>query len=273
MPILTDFHMHSDHSADSTAKMEDMIKRSIDKGLKEICFTEHDDLDYPIYPDITPTTFTLDVPSYEKELMTLKEKYKDRITVRYGIEIGMQAHVANDNLQIVKESDFDFVIASQHLVDRRDPYFSDFWLPDTVENIFDRFFDLTLENMKLFPDFDVLGHLDYIARYVPEGDTTYSYERFRDKIDLILEYLVKNEKGLDLNSKAMAHDRNSSPNPSPEIIKRFHDLGGKIITFGSDAHSPERVACCFDRMQEITLSCGFTEYYSFEKRTPVPHKL
>ena len=273
MPIIADYHMHSHHSGDSKAPMEEMIKDSIEKGLSEICFTEHLDLDYPEYPDLKPDTFELDIPSYSKELFSMKEKYKNRIAIRYGIEIGMQSHLSEKNLEFARADDFDFIIASQHLVNRRDPFYPDFWDGDTVQGIFDRFFDETYENITKFTDFDVLGHLDYIARYVPKGDTTYSYERFADRIDRILIRLIENGKGLDINSKVLAYSDTLMPNPHPDVLKRFKELGGSIITFGSDAHSPGKVACGFDKLREIAICAGFTQYYTFEKRKPIAHEL
>ncbi|MBR4667357.1 MAG: histidinol-phosphatase HisJ family protein [Butyrivibrio sp.] len=267
-----DYHMHSHNSGDSKAPMEDMILSAIQKGLKEICFTEHMDLDYPPTPDLPEDPFVLDIPSYKNELYKYKEKYKDQITVKYGIEIGMQTQIAGDNAKIVANEDFDFVIASIHLVDRNDPFYPGFWDSDTVENIYRRFFSQTLKNIKLFTDFDVLGHLDYISRYAPKGDTTYSYERFKDQIDEILIYLVENGKGLDVNSKVLGYSEDLAPNPCPEALRRFHELGGKIITFGSDAHRPDAIACGFPRICEIAREAGFTEYYTFDKRVPTQHK-
>ncbi len=268
-----DYHMHSNNSGDSKAPMEAMIKSAIDKGLKEICFTEHNDLDYPEFPDLEPGTFDLDIPFYKEELFKLRDKYKDQITVKYGIEIGMQPQVAKDNMKIVSENDFDFVIASVHLVDKKDPFYGDFWGWDKIENIFKRFFDITLENLKLFTDYDVLGHLDYIARYVPNGDTTYSYARFKEQIDEILAHLAKNGKGLDFNSKVLGYSDTLLPNPCPEALKRFKELGGEIITFGSDAHRPETIGCEFAKMRQIALDCGFTHYYTFDHRKPTAHEL
>ena len=101
-----------------------------------------------------------------------------------------------------------------------------------------------------------------------------SYKKYSDQIDAILEYLIKQGKGLDLNSKVLAYtDMDLLPNPCPEIIKRFKDMGGEIITFGSDAHSPDRVATHFEDMVDMVKSCGFTEYYTFKKRIPTVHKL
>ncbi len=268
-----DYHMHSHNSGDSRAPMGDMVRACIEKGLPEICFTEHMDMDYPLLPDLPKDPFILDITSYKEELLKYKEKYKDKITVKYGIEIGMQPQIADDNMKLVADNDFDFVIASMHLLNKRDPFYSDFWDADTVENIFRDYFSSTLENIKLFTDFNVLGHLDYIARYVPEGDTTYSYERFKDLIDEILVYLVKNDKGLDVNSKVLGYSDTLDPNPCPAALKRFYELGGRIITFGSDAHRPEAVGCGFEKIRQIALDAGFTEYYTFDRRVPTAHRL
>jgi histidinol-phosphatase (PHP family) len=273
MSIFSDYHLHTHHSGDSEAPMEEMVTKAIGLGLKEMCFTEHMDLDYPTCYDLPPEPFTLDVKSYREEVQKYKEVYKDKISIKFGVEIGMQPVCLKANQRFIKENDFDFVIASIHLIDAQDPYYESFWTKDTVENLYKRYFDITLENIKLFTDFDVLGHLDYMSRYAPEGDHTYSYERFKDQIDEILKYLVENGKGLDFNSKSLKKSPDADPNPSPAIMKRFKELGGSIITFGSDAHYPEGIACGFDKMRDIALSCGFTEYYTFESRTPIAHKL
>ncbi len=273
MPIIADYHLHTHHSEDSTAPMEDMIKSAIDKNLLEICFTEHLDLDYPKCPDLPEHPFLLDVESYREEVLKYQALYKDKLTIRFGVEIGMQTHIAKENADFIKRNDFDFVIASIHLVDKKDPYYPDFWEGKSSEEVFKRYFESTLENIRLFDDFDVLGHLDYATRYAPDSDLVYSYDKFSSCIDPILSYLAQNNKGLDLNSKLLSRDNNLNPNPRPEIIKRFKELGGRIITFGSDAHKKEPVACGFDKMRQIALDCGFTEYYTFDKRNPIAHSL
>lgn len=268
-----DYHMHTHNSGDSDAPMKDMIESSIQRGLKEICFTEHLDYDYPEFEDLPLGTFDLDYKAYHDEYLLYKEKYKGQIKINFGVEVGMQPHIAQKNLDFVKDGGFDFVIASVHLIDKRDPFYGGFWDTDSVENNFKRYFELTLENIKLFNDFDVLGHLDYLSRYVPEGDTTYNYQRFKEQIDEILLYLIEHDKGLDFNSKALSYGDSFSPNPCPDALKRYHELGGRIITFGADAHNPEKVGVKFEEAVEIAKACGFTEYYTFDKRKPIAHKL
>jgi histidinol-phosphatase (PHP family) len=271
--LFADYHMHSHNSGDSKAPMKDMIESAIEKGLKEICFTEHMDLDFPLLPDLPPDPFNLDIRSYKEELYKYKEIYKDKINVKFGIEVGMQPQIAKQNAEVIRNEDFDFVIASIHLVDRNDPYYGDIWEANPVEKVLERFFELTLENLKLYDDYDVLGHLDYISRYVPEGDKTYSYERYKDIIDEILLHIIKKDKGIEFNSKVLGYSNDLEPNPCPAALRRYKELGGKLLTFGSDAHNPRAIACGYDRARQIVLDAGFTEFYTFERRVPTAHKL
>lgn len=271
--IKADYHMHTHHSGDSDAPMRDMIESAIEKGLSEICFTEHLDLDYPDIYDVGADAFTPDLDAYRDEVFYYRDLYKEKITIRHGIEIGMQPQVIEENRRVVKSYAFDFIIASEHLIDKEDPYYPVFWEKDSHENIYNRYFDQTYENLTLFDDYDVLGHLDYLNRYEPGPVNNYSYARYSEKIDQILKHLIDHDKGLDINGKVLASNPAGMPNPHPDVLRRFKDLGGRIITFGSDAHTPVAIASGFEKMRSLALNCGFTEYFTFENRNPHPHDL
>lgn len=270
-----DFHLHTHNSGDSPAPMEDMVLRAIELGLTDICFTDHLDLDYPHYDDLPDGAFDLDFDAYRTEVALYRDKYKDKINIGYGVEIGMQTQIAKENSEIVQRENFDFVIASIHLINRKDPYYAGFWTGLDPSQVLKEYFELTLENLLLFNDYDVLGHIDYLVRYVPEG-TEYSYKKYSDVIDAILLHIIKNDKGLDLNSKAAfktIYTTGGNPNPHPDILRRYKELGGKVITFGSDAHTPEGIAGAFDKVRDIAINCGFDEYCTFSNRVPTFHKL
>ena len=89
--ILWDCHMHSSFSADSDTPMEVMIHRAVETGLQGITFTEHLDPDYPVTPD--NLDFSLNIPAYKEKLAELSDIYKDKIQVRFGIELGLQMHL------------------------------------------------------------------------------------------------------------------------------------------------------------------------------------
>lgn len=268
----SDYHLHTHNSGDSTVPMEDMIETAISLGLTDICFTDHLDLDYPHYDDLPDGAFDLDVEAYHKELSFYRDKYKDKINIGFGVEVGMQTHIAKENAAFVKSHPFDFVIASIHLINRKDPYYSDFWEGISPSEVLRDYFRLTLDNLLVFEDYDVLGHLDYLVRYAPDCFDAYSYSKYSDEIDAILLHVIKNDKGLDFNSKPLFKN-NTAPNPHPDVLRRYKELGGKIITFGSDAHKTAGVAGAFDQMRDIAISCGFNEYCTFKNRTPIFHKL
>ena len=117
--MLWDTHMHSQYSGDSDAPQEDMIRAAIRAKLPGICFTDHLDIDYPDNPE----AFLLDLPNYTSSVFAMQEQYRDQISVRYGIELGLQPHLAALHADILSQYDFDFVIGSSHVVHGYDPYF------------------------------------------------------------------------------------------------------------------------------------------------------
>lgn len=89
MAVKADFHMHSDFSGDSSAPMEEMVQRAVSLGLTHICITEHHDPDYVYLPG-EEGMFELNTDSYLYELLKLREKYKDQISVGFGVELGLR---------------------------------------------------------------------------------------------------------------------------------------------------------------------------------------
>ena len=275
MSIQSDFHLHSSFSGDCHIPMEQMILSSIEKGLKSMCFTEHNDFDFPDVPDenINEDTFLLNVDSYLYELLRLRDKYAEQIKVLFGIEIGMQKSCMKKNIILSKSYDFDFIIASSHLCMGTDPYYPSFFEGKEVSACYRAYFEEMSEYVKSYIGYDVYGHLDYIARYAPaKSDSRFSYFDYSDLIDDILTHIIENEKGIECNTSGLRKALNA-PNPSVDILKRYKELGGEIITVGSDAHFPEHVAADFDKASEILQSCGFKYYCTFMGRQPSFHKL
>ena len=127
MPIRADYHLHSHFSGDSKAPMEDMIRQAIRLGFTELCFTEHMDMDYPVREETPAGMFEVNTDAYLYDLLSFREKYKDRIRVRFGVELGLQPHIADRNSRYIRSFDFDFVIASTHVVDRKDPGYLEYY--------------------------------------------------------------------------------------------------------------------------------------------------
>lgn len=263
-----DFHMHSAFSGDSDASMESMIRRAVDFELETICFTEHYDEDYPVGEE----DFSLDTDRYVQTLCTLKEQYCSQIDIRFGVELGMQPHLAGLYTKYTGRYPFDFVIASQHLLDHADPYYPSYWEGNDPHNVICQYFEETLHNLKSMQDYDTLAHLDYIVRYAGNGYTSYTYSDYADVIDPILTYLIEQGKCLEVNTAGFKYGLDH-PNPCEEVLSRYRQLGGEYITIGSDAHKPEHLAYDFDRLEKLLTSLGFSYYCIFRERKPEFRKL
>lgn len=261
--MLWDTHMHTHHSGDSEAPMEAMIHSAMEKGLVGICFTDHFDYDYPD----DPALFLLDFPSYIKEVRLFQQKYADVFPIRLGVEIGLQPHIAETNRQAVCTHPFDFVIGSSHVVHGTDPYYPAYYEGRPETTAYREYFESILENLQVYSDFDVYGHIDYVVRYGPNRNQFYSYEAYAEVIDEILRTLISMGKGIEINTAGFKYGL-GHPNPTEAILARYRELGGEILTIGADAHAPEHVAYDFAKVPQILKNAGFSYYTVFTGRKP-----
>ena len=266
--ILWDTHMHTHHSGDSDASPEEMIEQAKKAGLSGICFTDHYDYDYPEDKNL----FLIDFDAYHKEMTALKEKYQGDFQVNYGIELGLQPHVAAHNKQLLEENRFDFVIGSSHCVDGIDIYYPKFFEGQREEAAYHRYFESILDNVRSDADFDVYGHIDYVVRYGPNKNTEYSYKKYSDVIDEIFRQLISRGKGIELNPAGLKYGL-GHPHPTEAALKRYRELGGEILTLGSDAHKPEHIAYDFKKVPQLLHDAGFSYYTVFQKRKAVFYKI
>lgn len=272
MSITADFHLHSSYSGDSETPMEQMILRGIELGLTSMCFTEHQDFAYPATADAPAGMFHLNPDPYLYDILRYREKYADKIKVFFGVELGLHPDCTRQNAVLAKSYDFDFIIGSTHACKVMDPYYPSFFEGRSEEEAYREYFTFTLENIKKFSNFDVYGHLDYVVRYGPNKDREYTYEKYHDVLDAILELLIDKGKGIELNTGGVKSGIKEL-HPCNALLKRYRELGGEIITVGSDAHKPEHLGTYFDRASAVLQECGFKYYTVFEKRVPEFKKL
>lgn len=266
--IQGDFHMHTEFSTDSDASVRSMLDASLEKGLTSVCITDHLDLDYPEDEELGSDPFQLDLKNYTAELIRVREEYSGRLDVRIGVELGLQPHLGKEYERIVSEYPFDFVIGSLHLVRGMDPYYGKIFEGRADSDVYRETFLETARCLDNVSSFDVLGHLDYVVRYGRNKAQEYSYRIFSDEIDEILKKVISGGKGLEMNMGGMKYGLGFA-NPHPDVLKRYRELGGEIVTVGADAHKPEHVAYDFEKAGEILKSCGFHYYAEFKERRPV----
>ena len=195
----------------------------------------------------------------------LQDVYRNRLELRIGVEIGLQPHLGDAYRTWLSDKSFDFLIGSTHLVDRFDPYYPDFWSSYDAASGVNRYLDVTLQNIRAFDDFDVYGHIDYIIRYVPDGERIFPYAQHADQVDAILKLLIEKGKGIEINTGGYKAGL-SEPNSCHDVLRRYRELGGEIITMGSDAHTTEYVAYRFADAREVLKECGFRYFTVFRER-------
>lgn len=258
-----DVHMHCSFSNDSETRPEDMIESAIAKGLSVICFTDHYDKDNLDWGDEA----IFDVESYFQKMAALQEEYRDRIDVRIGVELGMQPYLAEYYQKFTKEYPFDFVIGSVHSVQGHDVAL-DFFQKHSDPEGYDIYFGEMLQDVQRIEAYDVLGHLDYIVRYSNQGSKGFGLSDYIEIIEEILKQVIAHGKGIEMNMSGLKYGL-GAPHPQPEILKRYRELGGEIITVGADGHIPEHIAYDYQLADDILKSCGFKYYTEFKGRKPV----
>lgn len=270
--ILADYHVHSDFSSDSTTPTEQMVEQGIKLGLKKICITDHMDYDYP---EQLGLTFVFDPDKYMEKLEELKRLYYKKIEILTGIELGLQPHLAGKHTELINNYPFDFIIGSSHVVDHMDPYHSEYWENRTPANGIQRYFESIIENCKSYQGFHIYGHIDYIIRYVPNQKETkydYSYFDYSDLLDEVLKTIISYGKGIEINTAGLKYGL-GYPHPKQEVLKRYLELGGELITIGSDAHRPEHLCYDFHLIPDFLKALGYRYYATFTQGNPSFEKL
>jgi histidinol-phosphatase (PHP family) len=249
--IMIDSHIHTKVSTDSQMEIEHAIKRArqLNCGL---IITEHMDLKYPRHGE-----FVFDVCDYFHKY----SKYR-RDNLFLGIEMGLRHDCVEENEDIVKYNDFDYVIGSIHVVndvDIVDIYEEKYYSGKSKEEAYNEYLEYMLKCLEIYDCFDSLGHIDYISRYARYDDKEIYYEDFSEFIDEILKILINKGKSIEINTRRLKDEK--AVDNLLKIYKRYNELGGKYVTIGSDAHRVEDIGKNFDVAKEIIECCQLKPVY------------
>ncbi|WP_432357870.1 histidinol-phosphatase HisJ family protein [Sporosarcina sp. UB5] len=259
-----DYHMHSSFSGDCNIDMEEMVKGAIAKGVREICFTEHIDYDYPD----DSIEFDFDKRKYSERINELRNLYEGKIRIRKGVEIGVQPHLLERYDEMLKAESFDFIICSMHTVERKGLHYGDLFKGISVEEASLKYYNELLYCVKNFTNYSILGHVDLIKRYAPEVVDI----NFHDVLREIFNVIIPDGKGIELNTSGVRYGL-SNGLPSDDVLKLYKECGGEIITLGSDAHKPDDIAFDFEESIELLRSLGFDYIATFEGLKPTFHPI
>ena len=273
-----DYHVHTEFSDDSVYPMEEVVKDAIRMGLDEICFTDH--VDYGVKEDWdskVPMKYrngepvaNVDYPRYAEEICRMRRQYGDRITIRMGMEFGMQMHTIPRFQALYDRYPFDFILLSVHQVEDRELWTQSFQSGRTQKEYNERYYKELLDLTEHYQNYSVLGHLDLIVRYDENG--VYPFEKLRPLVAQLLRTVIENGKGIEVNTSWRRYGL-TDHTPSKAILELYRDLGGRILTLGSDSHKPEHLGAYMTETRELLKTMGFREFCTYENMQPVFHDL
>ena len=261
--IKFDYHTHSNHSTDGMASMGEMIETAIKLGLEEYAITDHLDFSWPEKEIIS----TYGIAANVKAMQAAKAKYAGRIKVLIGVELSLRPDVADEARELANEYDFDIIIGSGHDIKGVDFYLPELYRNHTKHQAHTMYFENLLDVVTTCDAYDVVGHLDYVERYGKYPDKTLHYTDFRETIDEILKTIIAKGKGIEINTSGYAYGLGHA-HPQTDILRKYLQLGGEIITVGSDAHRPGNIAQHFGDAHKILQSLGVKYITRFDKRKP-----
>lgn len=287
--MYADYHLHCEYSDDSNEPMENQIQEAITLGLDEMCFTDH--VDYGIKRDwddpegiiirhaiehgkeVDLVLANVNYPKYFEALNMYQKKYASSISIKKGLEFGIQSITvdAYEKLYASYQDDLDFILFSMHQVNNLEFWTQDFQKGKTQKEYNDEYYKEIYQTMQMFHHYSCLAHLDLLARYDENG--IYPFENEKDIIAEILKYAIRDGKGIEINTSSWKYGLKDTQ-PSRAILKLYKNLGGKIITVGSDAHETKYLASHIkDAYAILKNEIGINEICTFDHMQPIFHKI
>lgn len=252
-----DLHCHTYYSFDSKTEPEELILYAINKGLDMIAITDHADVDYADCGMIE------DFRSDERKelLLSLKRKYRDKITVIYGIELGQPLNNKELADKLIADNGYEYVLGSIHNL----RYLPDFAIldfkklneyPTMVDNLFNRNID-DLIALAEVPYIDVITHITYMVRYINAAGGELKLDPYYPKFERLFNAMIKNGKALEINTSNLRRGFGTTM-PSEDLVKLYAELGGKLITVGSDAHRVHEIGANIEEGYALAEKYGLT---------------
>jgi len=270
----TDYHVHTDISVDCDTTAEEQIQAAVKKGLSEICFTEHLEIGFH-----RGEGWHSDLKAYKKQFERLQETIPAGFQIKLGIEAGVACSDENFGQlrKDLKTLDFDFVLAALHGINGTDIYQEEYYAGKDITKIYSEYLICLMEGMKKLGHeyYNAAAHIDFPAKGMSAlgmGQSYMSYRDAPDELNEIFRMLIENGKCIEINTSTYR----TTPADEKLVcdwIRRYVEMGGEYVTFGSDAHISSHVGLRFKDVVEIAKQSGVRYYATFDRMKPVMHRL
>ena len=266
---LVDYHTHTRCSPDSTAPLSEMVQAARRAGLRELCTTDHCDLQQANGGPLTGWDWTPILKQYRAACQSLP---RTGFRLLLGLELGGGHTNLQQAQEILSGAPLDFVIGSVHNLSPeaggRDFFYLDYTSRDGSQALLENYV-ASLLALAPAPCFDTLGHISYPLRYVNgRGGHQLSLDPWRDQLDQVLRTVMETGRAIEVNTHCGREVEDWRP-----ILKRYRDLGGELVTLGSDAHRPDHVGRGLARAVQLLEQTGFRYLTVYRRRRPEQIKL
>ena len=255
--MIVDLHTHTAFSHDSEADIDAMCRSAIERGVSVIAFTDH----FDVWETHEKKGSTYDGPAARKAILAAKKRYRSALSVLYGIELGEAVEFAEEARALLAENPFEFVIGSLHALPYDQDLFYTWGLRERtvfeMQSEFSIYLD-ALADIAAHPAIHTLAHLTYPLRYAANKGMLFDITPYYPKIDRVLQILIRRQIALEVNTSGLRQTIGVTL-PTSDILKRYYDLGGRLITVGSDAHRPEDVGAGIRETARELRNLGFTD--------------
>ena len=259
--LLTDVHNHSLYSYDGKDSLEKMIETALRKNIAFFGVSEH--FDYISYAAKNKSnTFLTDAEVYFHAARHLQEDYAGCMNVLIGAEFGYidDERAWQRYIEMYEKYKPDFIINSVHGMKSQGWYYQKQLAGEETlcakSEKYKEYLDIVRKSLDAPYPYDIVGHFGFLMRYAPYEDKTLSLAEFGNKIDDILKTIIQKDKILEVNSAVKGLDILALP--GEEILRRYYELGGRKVSYGSDAHHVECIGNKREEVVALLKEIGFT---------------
>ena len=261
---LFDSHPHSENSPDGNHSVLYMCEQAIANGLTGIAITDHMEAN-----DYVKDNYRTRIQQSIFDITKAPQLLGDRLMISCGVELGQALHNTEAALEVLNLHNFDFVLGSLHApLGKPDYYYWNFNDPSiVVHDTLVEYYQQQIELAK-WGNFDIMGHITYPIRYIwGRSRIPVEISRYSDLIAQLMRTLIDNGRGLEVNTSGLRQELGTTL-PDLPLLKRYHELGGELITIGSDAHYTEHVGAGVEYAMDMLRSIGFKYFCFYKNREP-----
>lgn len=256
---MLDTHTHTLFSFDGHVPLSALIQAAIERGVTHLAITDHCDYDVPHYPNLAQFP-PLRVDAYYHSLCKAKEEFAGKIELSAGIELSYDVSSIAENIEVANKYKWDYILNSVHILDGEDPYVRSFYDGKEKEKVYTRYLRLLIESVHAQYPYDTISHPAYLARTAPYDDKVIRYSDYSKLYDELLSAIIERDKCLEVNSHTKYLDWHTVNDI--EVYRTYYRLGGRKLTYGSDAHVVERLLDRYQLISSLMKDIGF-EYWTY----------